>query len=214
MENTILPISAIICFNAGSAGDLLLALCLSQLNLSYDCFLDTNGAINLKKQYFKEITKQIYYKHNTPTDIDYNKVNPIENTHYYLDLYTNIAEQIYFIDYPDHYQFKILESFKKKRHQDSWLNFLEYNKNSLPKFAQQKVTINNVVEIFSKRWNRNLIGWRANSHMIPINFLDFFNTTKMQNIVEKIINQPIIYNEVFQTTYQSWLEKNQDLKST
>jgi len=214
MENTILPISAIICFNSGSAGDLLLALCLSQLNPSYACFLDANGAINLKKQYFKEITKQIYYKHNTPADIDFNKVNPIENTHYYLDFYTDIAKTLYYINYPDNYQIKILESVKKKRHGDSWINFLEYNKQFLPEFAKQKVTVDNVIEIFSKRWNRNLLVWRANSHMIPINFLDFFNATKMQNIVEKIINQPVIYNEVFQTTYQSWLEKNQDLKST
>jgi hypothetical protein len=211
MENFKLPISAIICFNSGSAGDMLVALCLSQLHNYSNFFLDTNGAINLERQYFKQITQQIYYKNLNQSDIEFSNVNPIENTHYYLDFYTSIAKQIYYIDYPDSYQIKILESVKKKRHNDSWEDFLEFNKEFLPEFAKQKVTIDNMIDIFLARWNRNLSGWKNNPHIIPVNFLDFFNATKIQAIVEKIIQRPLTDPNVFLTIWQSWLEKNQNL---
>lgn len=206
-------VSAIICFNSGSAGDLLRVLCLGQLTNTADYHLDSNGAINLEKQYFKEITKQIYHQQRTQDDIDLTQVTAIENTHYYLNFYPKLTQRIYFINYPDHYQLKILESVKKKRHNNSWENFLESNKKYLPEFARDRVTTENVIDVFSRRWQQNLKGWRNTPGMIPIEFTDFFDSKKMQLVVETVIARPLTDLVVFLATHQQWLEKNQDLQT-
>jgi len=206
-------ISAIICFNSGSAGDLLRGLCLDQLANTSDYHLDSNGAINLEKQYFKEITKQIYYQQGNQSDIDLTQVTAIENTHYYLNFYPKLTQRIYFINYPDHYQLKILESVKKKRHNNSWENFLEFNRKYLPEFARDRVTIDNAIDVFSRRWQQNLKDWRNTDGMIPIEFTDFFDSKKMQLVVEAVIAGPLTDPVAFLTAHQHWLEKNQDLQT-
>jgi len=213
MENVMQAVSAIICFNSGSAGDLLRSLCLDQLTDAADYHLDSNGAVNLEKQYFKEITKQIYYQQRVRDDIDLTQVTAIENTHYYLDFYPELTQRIYFINYPDHYQVKILESVKKKRHNNSWENFLESNREYLPEFARDRATINNVIDVFGRRWQQNLKGWRNTAGMIPIEFTDFFDSKKMQLIVETVIAGPLTDPVAFLAAHQQWLEKNQDLQT-
>jgi len=211
MENTVRPISAIICFNSGSAGDLLLSLCSAQLKINLFQSIDHTGAVNFKNQHFKEITKEIFYHKKELSDINFSLTRPIENTHYYLDFYPSIAKKIYFIDYPDHYGLKILETVKKKRYNNSWSVFLESNRDFLPEFARNKVTVNDVPDLFVKRWNKNLQSWRTNHNMIKVDFLNFFDPIKMQTIVETIIEQPVLSTQDFQNIYQPWLEKNLEL---
>ena len=211
MQSTQFPVSAIICFNSGSAGDLLLALCLSQLDSHCDYYIDNNGAVNLHTQYFKDITRDIFYGNATKENMDFAKVKKIENTHYYLDWYPHVCENIYYIDYCENLQYKILEAVKKKRHKDSWSNFLQDNKVYLPSYFQDKVTEKDVINVFATRWNRNLIGWRSNSLITPISFLDLFEIEKIIKIIETINKQPCQDIEIIKKTHAHWLEKNQDL---
>ena len=211
MQSTQFPVSAIICFNSGSAGDLLLALCLSQLDSQCDYYIDNNGAVNLHTQYFKDTTRDIFYGNATKENMDFAKVRKIENTHYYLDWYPHVCENIYYIDYCENLQYKILEAVKKKRHKDSWSNFLQDNKVYLPSYFQDKVTEKDVINVFAKRWNRNLIGWRSNLLITPIPFLDLFEIEKIIKIIETINKQPCQDIEIIKKTHAHWLEKNQDL---
>jgi hypothetical protein len=213
MENTRLPISAIICFNSGSAGDLLLALCLSQIGYPSDHYIDNNGAVNFNPhtQYFKAITQDIFYGTSTKENIDFARVKKIENTHYYLDWYPSVCDHLYYIDYPENLQYKILESVKKKRYNDSWSNFLEDNKTFLPKFAQEKVTEKDIVNVFVQRWNKNLVGWRSNPLITPVSFLDFFEIKKIVKLIETINKQPCQDVEILEKIHTQWLENNQDL---
>jgi hypothetical protein len=211
MQSTQFPISSIICFNSGSAGDLLLALCLSQLDFQDDYYLDKHGAVNLHTQYFKDITRDIFYGNSTKENMDFTKVRKIENTHYYLDWYPHVCENMYYIDYPENLQYKILETVKKKRHKDSWSNFLQDNKIYLPSYFQEKVTEKDVVNVFVKRWNKNLIGWRSNPLITPISFLDLFEIKKILKIIETINKKPCGDIEIIKKTHAHWLEKNQDL---
>ena len=208
MENTAKPISSIICFNGGTGGDMLLTLCLSQLDSDFNFKLEQQGFLNLKNQYFKETTKKIFCQQLTVSDLDCNKVTPIEHSHYYLDFYTSIAEKIFFIDYKDCMQQSVLERCVEKRYNNDWAQFLMDSKQFLPKFAQDKANEKNCAQLFNIQWKKNLLSWRNNPHMIAINLQEFSNKESMQNIVEKIIGQPLKSAKIFEDIYTDWQEKN------
>jgi hypothetical protein len=208
MQNSAKPISAIICFNGGSCGDLLLTLCMSQLPYHFEFKLESAGFVNLKKQYFKEITKQIYHGKHSPDKIDFALCKPIENTHYTLDLYQNLADQIYFIDYADHLQQSVLTRYIEKRYHNNWQEFLLSNQQFLPVFAQNKVCIDNCADLFNIQWKKNLTEWRRRPNMIAVNFEDFFTYSNMQSIVEKITGRPIQSQQMFDSIYLPWQKKN------
>lgn len=211
MQNSTKPISSIICFNGGSAGDLLLTLCLTQVNQDLAFSTETAGFINIKKQYFKNTSKQIFLKQISANDIDLTRVRPIENTHYFLDFYKNIADKIYFIDYPDHMQNKILSRYVEKKYQNDWSKFLTSAKESLPEFARTKVTVDNCMQLFAIQWKKNLIAWRDNPDIAPLAVEKFSSMESMIIMVEQIINQSIESKETFERIYKPWQEKNQNL---
>lgn len=211
MQSTQFSISSIICFNSGSAGDFLLTLCLSQLDSQGEYYIDNNGAVNLHTQYFKDITRDIFYGHSAKENIDFTKVRKVENTHFYLDWYPHMCENMFYIDYPDNLQYKILEAVKKKRHKNSWRNFLQYNKIYLPNYFQGKLTEKDVINVFVKQWNKNLTGWRCNPLMTSISFLDLFEIKNIKTIIQTINRQPCRDIETLKTIHANWLEKNQDL---
>lgn len=208
MENTLSTVSAIICFNSGSAGDLLKALCLSQIDARYGFSLEPQGAILIENQYFKSVTEKIYHRHLDSKDIDLSRVSPVDNSHYYLDFYPDITKNLYYIDYPDSYDIKILETVKKKRYDDDWGRLLEKNLKHFPFLKRSRIKHEDIQKMFLVQWRKNLSGWRNNSLLQPINFLDFFESEKIQSVVEKIINRPLSKVEVFRSVYDAWFEKN------
>lgn len=210
MENINKPISSIICFNGGSGGDILLTLCLTQFDVNFRYRFEDQGYLELKDQYFKEISKQIFYKNFLFDNIDYSKLRPIENTHYVLDFYKDISNKIFFIDYPDSMQHKILSRYIEKRFNNDWSKFINSAKQSLPKYAQNKLTTENCAKIFNIQWEKNLESWRNNSQMIAINLLDFSTSEKMQTVIEKIIGKSIESKQIFDKIYLPWQEKNKD----
>ena len=161
-------------------------------------------------QYFKEITKQIFLKQVQPDEIDYQLIKPIENTHYWFDFYKNIANKIYFIDYPDRMQYKVLARYVEKRYNNDREQFLLSSKKSLPEFVQPKVTLDNCMQLFAIQWKKNLSGWRSNTGMTAVSLEKFSDIISMQTIVEKIIDQPIGSKKDFEQIYLPWREKNQD----
>jgi hypothetical protein len=198
-------ITSIIIFNGGAAGDFLKAICVEQL-LGPKHVLDGNGMIDFDHHHLKDVTES-WYTNKNQLMIDYNKLCTVENTHYYLDWYPHVCENIYYIDYCENLQYKILEAVKKKRHKDSWSNFLQDNKVYLPSYFQDKVTEKDVINVFAKRWNRNLIGWRSNLLITPIPFLDLFEIEKIIKIIETINKQPCQDIEIIKKTHAYWLKK-------
>jgi hypothetical protein len=198
-------IQSIICFNGGSAGDLIKGLCLGQYQL------ESTGAVFFKNQYFKDITKKIYYQTASKNDIDIQKICTVDNTHFYMDFYHDLAKQIFYIDYPDHLQSSILTAVNNKRHQGNWQSFLEWALYSIPKPLQAKITADNTIDVFKILWSKNLQGWRKNPRMCPINFVDFFDSDKLKGIIEMVSNTTITNYDFFKHNHQSWLEKNSDL---
>jgi hypothetical protein len=204
-------IQSIICFNAGSAGDLLKILCNDQLIQNNNYYLESHGAIQIENQYFKKISKEIYYKSNTIDDIDFQKCFKIENTHFYLPAYHQITHRVFYIDYPDEYQTNILNAVNIKRHCGDWSVFLKNNLYSIPEPLHSKIKLDNVIEVFNIMWMKNLRGWQNNNLLEPLNFLDFADSTKLQDIVKNICGIKILNHEIFDDIYQRWLEKNSSL---
>ena len=175
-------IQSIIVFNSASAGDFLTGLCWSQLNLSSDLLKqESSGRMNIKNQYFKNITTEMFYNPNSKINLDYNKVHPVENSHYWLDSYKTIAKSCFFIDYPDHIQENILQIYLEK--------------------------------VLNINWKKNLKSWRNNPEMSSISLEDFFCRSKIQDIVKRLIDRPIINEEKFNNMYEAWLAKNFKLTS-
>ena len=210
MEIIINPIHSIICFNSGSAGDLIKGLCLGPSQYQ----LESGGSILLDNQYFKNVSKKIYHKSMSADEIDFTQVCKIENTHFYMDFYHQIANQIFYIDYPDEAQLRILNAVKQKRHNNDWDNFLKGNLYSIPDPLKEKINTQNVIEVFRIMWFKNLEGWRANKLMHRLNFVDFFDLNKLKNIVELVSGTEITNHNDFKIAHQAWLEKNLDLCPT
>ena len=199
-------IQSIICFNPGSAGDLLKSLCIEKSQYQ----LESHGGVLIKNEYFKNISKKIYYQSATWHDIDLELLYPVENTHFYIDFYHKIANNIFYINYPNHLQAEILNTVKQKRHHDDWGKFIAWHLYSIPEQLKKYVTVETVEDIFNIMWLKNLRGWQ-NNNLIPIELSDFFNYNKMQNIVEKVSGKKIQNINEFDLTYFDWIKSNNNL---
>jgi hypothetical protein len=201
------PIQSIICFNPGSAGDLLKALCIE--NSQYK--LESHGGILIKNQYFKIISKEIYYQSAACHDIDLELLCPVENTHFYIDFYHKIANKIYYINYPTHLQAEILNTVKHKRYHDDWNEFITWHLYSVPDKLKKYVSVETAADVFNIMWLKNLRGWQNNNNLIPIELCDFFDYYKMQNIVEQVSCKRIQNINDFNLTYYDWIKVNSKL---
>jgi len=174
------------------------------------------GRTSLRNHYFKTLCELDHNKdknnHVIPGELELDKVNAIENSHYYLNWFALIAHRIYFIDYPDHCVPGVVEVFIQKQHQGDVKNFIEVNRETLPVWAKDKLTEQNFLEIFSLLWLKQLKIWRLQSGLKPIMFKDFFNPQIFQSIVKQVIGRPIVDIEQFDSTYSDWIQHNDTLR--
>jgi len=201
------PIRSIICFNPGSAGDLLKALCLDASQYQ----LESHGGILLKNQYFKTFTEKVYYQTAEQQDINFELVHQVDNTHFYMDFYNNISEQVFYINYAYHLQIEILSAVNRKRYHNNWDEFISYHFYSIPAPLQKYISTKNAVEVFNIMWFKNLKEWRSNKKLIPIELADFFQYDAMKKIVENVTGKKITNFSEFDHTYHTWIKLNSDL---
>lgn len=199
-------IQAIICFNGGSVGDLVKKLSL----LCYDIetgIVNDSGMVDLP-QYFKIFFKSVWDNKRQYKQINWNKIFPIENSHYYFEYYNDIAKNVYYIDYEDSVNPVILSEFLRKRFNHDWQLFLGRHIKSLPLALQDKVNESNYQQVFEIQWLKNLRGWRANPKLQPINFYDLLQRDTMISVVERITERNILDINKFDSIYAKWAENN------
>lgn len=206
------PIRSVIVFNSASAGDFLTSLCWSQLNLPDNLFYqESSGRMNINHWYFKNITTEIFYNTKSTINLDYNKILPIENSHYWLDFYKIIADKCVFIDYPDHMQENIMEIYLEKVFNNNKQKMFEFNLRYQNSLIAKNLTVDNIEKVLNLHWKKNLKNWRNNLAMSPVNLEDFFDQSKIEKIVKKLIDQDYINEEKFNNVYNNWILKNQKL---
>jgi hypothetical protein len=203
---------SIVVFNGGSAGDFLKTICLEQLNNAPVYELNDSGRLVLQNQYFKKITKDMYFLNYGIEQLDYSCITQIDNTHFYHHWYHNFST-VYYIDYPDHIQSTLTEIYKNKV--SHFFNndpdkFFQYHLETLPQPLHKYFTLDNISQAITKRALANLKKWREMPDLIKINFIDFFNQEKFKNIVETLCNQPVDI-DLFLKSYNNWLDKNNAL---
>jgi hypothetical protein len=207
-------IRSIVVFNSATAGDFLTSLCWSQLSLPSDlCTQVTSGRVIVKNFYFKNITTKLFHDPTLPADFDYDQIFPVENSHYWLECYKTMADRCVYIDYPEHTQQQIMEIYLEKVFDNDKQKMVERNlPNQNPNIAKH-ITVDNIENILNIHWLKNIRAWRNNCDMSAIYLADFFDRSKMQNIVAHLINQDLSDESRFDQIYHAWIEKNHKLSS-
>jgi hypothetical protein len=195
-------------FNGGSAGDFLKSVCIEQLLASSIYTLDQNGMIDFDHHYFKNITGS----NNASLDqIDYSKVQQIENTHYYHEFYRSLTNNIFYIDYPEKLQTLIFESYFKKRYDNNYEKMYQYHLPLITANVRHLVTVDNIKKVLNRLWFRNIRSWRSVEFLTSIQFSEILTYDTLAPIVEKIIQQPLSDPERLKISHQRWIDKNLDL---
>lgn len=161
--------------------------------------------------YFKKISQDMFYQ-SQPTAWDLSQIKHVENTHFYLDIYQEMADQCFYIDYPDHLQDEIMKIYSYKIFRNDMEKFLARHLSSLHASLQSKVNDKNALEVFNILWLKSLKSWRDRSDLLRISLADFFDQTKMISLVETIIKDKIKHPGKFDMVYSQWMEKNQTMK--
>lgn len=203
-------IQSIICFNGGSAGDFLKALCLLAWDLDVS-ELDQNGRIEFENHYFKKFCEGVYRKNNVIENINWNSVFPVENSHFYLPCFIDLANKLYYINYDDAINPVILNEYLKKRHRNSWSHFYDYHINFIPDKLQKHVNSENCQQVFEINWIKNLKGWRSNPNLLPIELTDLLNRNQALNIVQTITDKKFNDTTLFDKVYTAWKNNNSTL---
>jgi hypothetical protein len=207
-------IQSIICYTGGSGGDFLKLLCLSQhkdQNINFQ--INSNGLTLISNHYFKlQCEKSFIDNKICPADLNFDYVNPIENTHHFLDWFTGITNKIYFIDYDDSCASSVLQTYINKRFNNNITDFITMHTKTLPQWSQNIVNEHTALKIFSMRWTKQLQAWRQESRLEPINLSDFFVYSKIKNIVQNIVNDEILNQTLFDDIYYSWVNRNHYLQ--
>jgi hypothetical protein len=202
-------ITSIIIFNGGAAGDFLKAICVEQL-LGPKHVLDGNGMIDFDHHHLKDVTES-WYTNKNQLMIDYDKLCAVENTHYYHECYKSLANNLFYIDYPDHLQPLIFKLYVKKRYNNNLDSLIQQHQSTIPKQLQHVVTVNNIESMLNILWIKNLRNWRKTSGLTKINFEDMLSYDNLEKVVEKIIQQPLSNPAQLKTTYQNWIDNNPEL---
>ena len=200
-------IQSLICFNGGSAGDLLKALCLLTWNLDLS-IVKQPGRIDFNSQYFKMFCEDIWNKKYCIDDIDWNLVCPVENSHYYLPFYKEVAEKLYYINYNDSANCVILKEYLRKRHNNDWAHFLDRHIESIPVELQHHINHDNCQRVFEIQWIKNLKSWRSNTNLMPIEFVDMLDRNRMLDLVQTITDKKLHNTDMFDNIYQNWKDNN------
>lgn len=199
-------IQAIICYNGGSAGDLIKKLALLCHNVDTGTVHD-NGMVTLS-QYFKQFFIEAYYKNTKLNNINWTQISKIENSHFYSDQFVEIAQRLYFIDYPEDINSVILSEYVRKRHCGSWTKFLEMNIGTLPEVVRDKVNLSNCQQVFEIQWLKNIKSWRQNTMLKPIQFYDLLKKETILSVIEEVSGSNVKNMDRFDDVYTKWLETN------
>jgi hypothetical protein len=205
-------IQSIIVFNSATAGDFLTSLCWSQLNLSTSLYnQQDSGRVLIENSYFKDTTKQMFYNPGSTIEFDCSKIFPVENSHYWIDCYNNIANQCVFINYPDNTQQAIMDIYLEKVFDNNIQKMLDHNLVNLHAYFASKVTVDNIVDILNIQWLKNIKGWKNNPNLEAIELADFFCQKKIEKIVKMLINNSLSDQSRFDKIYKNWISKNSKL---
>jgi hypothetical protein len=203
-------VKSIICFNGGSGGDFLKAICLTQFNyLSFS--VEDNGMMEFNHHYFKETCELCYKNLVDWTAIDPSQILPVENTHYYFEWFNNISSAIYYINYPDSMTDAIIKTYVDKRFQGNNDKFIELSLAKLPYDLQQIIPKSNALSAIGKTWIKNQQIWRNNPNMHAIELVDIFELAKLKTVVSKIVQKELIELDYLEQLHSTWTEKNQNL---
>lgn len=205
-------VQSMICYVGGTGGDFLKTLCLQQLDLntSVECNITDTGLVLHNRRYFRDIC--VDYKNVVPNILDWSQVDPVENSHYYFDWFVELAEKFYYIDFPESAAVGIVDVYIAKRHQSNLMHFVEAHKQTLPVWAQQRVTEHNARQFFSTLWLKQVHIWKTVPNMQTIALADFFNRQNLINVVQQLTQTPIRDFDKFDQTFTTWTEKNSVLK--
>jgi hypothetical protein len=171
-----------ICYVGGTGGDFLKTLCLQQLDLN------TSVECNI-----------------TDTGL------VLHNRRYLRDIcvdYKNVVPNIF----PESAAVGIVDVYIAKRHQSNLMHFVEAHKQTLPAWAQQRVTEHNARQFFSTLWLKQVHIWKTVPNMQAIALADFFNRQNLINVVQQLTQTPIRDFDKFDQTFTTWTEKNSVLK--
>jgi len=202
-------IQAIICFNGGSAGDFLTGACSEQLVGLPTYKIGNIGRAHLSST-FKTTTKADYYNNNASVDLS--NTLPIENTHFYLDYYPQIARSLFYIDYPDAMSRDIVNMFMFKRFDNNTTLLADFIKKTYAEPMQSKLNANNIIEVCKINWTKNLRSWRNNSRLEPLYLKNYFDRSIFYNMVETVCQCKIKNYETLSAGYDDWISKNDQLR--
>jgi hypothetical protein len=201
----------------GTGGDFLKNICLEQIGSTpqSQAHLTESGHVIFKDLYFKSLCtlNRNNTTDQTPLELDYSRTNVIENSHYYLDWFSNLTNKIYYIDYPDQCAIELIKIYNQKERNGSLTRFVADHRATLPPWAQPKLNEDNALQIFSVRWLRQLDIWRKNPLLTPISIKDFFIQQKCQQIVETLVDRPLTNIEKFNSMYSNWIKYNTTLRN-
>lgn len=206
------PIRSIVVFNSATAGDFLTSLCWSQLQLPSELFQqEDSGRMNLNNGYFKTMTTRMFHDPALHLALDKARVFPVENSHYWLDIYKQIADRSVFIDYPEHVQSDIMQIYLEKVFDNDRQKMLERNLPHQNPIIVHKITVDNIEQVLNIHWQKNIRAWRSNDSMSAIHLADFFDHNKIQRIVSDLTQQDIIDQDKFDQIYNNWIQRNTKL---
>lgn len=203
-------IKSIIIFNGGAAGDFLKSVCVQQLHQPFVYSLHDSGMVNFKNHYFKNITSQ-WSKNSCLSQIDYNKVYCVENTHYYCEFYTQLTNNLFYIDYPKKMQSLILKTYIKKRWNNNYYSLWQHHLPSIPEKLQHTVTIDNIEKILNLLWIKNIRTWKNISHLKKIKFEDIISYNALSLVVAELLQQPVPNPAQLKIAHRLWIDKNSNL---
>jgi hypothetical protein len=203
-------IRSIICFNGGSAGDFLKVACNQQLGTSVNYTISTQGMVEISHN-FKNFADAVYNQKKSWESFDSVKFSIIENSHFYLEEFKSLTDNLFYIDYPDILGSTVVELYATKRFRDH-NRLVESVKSTLPSPMQKYVNSSNVKEICEVRWKRNLQSWRENSNINAVNLVDFFNFERLSTVITSIIGQELLDFEKLRSLQNDWLRKNSTIR--
>jgi hypothetical protein len=202
-------IQAIICFNGGSAGDFLAGICSEQLLGVAPYKIFNNGLAELSHK-FKNATEVNYYSSDALVDLS--KAMPVENTHYYLDYYPQIAQKLFYINYPDEISQDIVNIFMFKRFANDTERMSNFMKQSYTGPMRSKLNASNIIDACKINWTKNIRSWRNNPLLEPLHLRDLFDRSTFYNMVETVCQCKIKDYGTLSAGYDSWISKNDRLR--
>ena len=206
-------IRSIIVFNGGSAGDFLRTVCLEQIDNFDRYVIDKTGMVetDIEDNYFKFFCKtqqQLGYT----LSIDPTRCFEIENAHSYHDWFANLTPNLFYIHYENDKTSTVVKEFIHKRMKPEVENWIkEIMPPHIPAKLVSKINSNNIEDVLSIFWTKNINRWQANSMLTPIPLQDLFDLSMLTKWVERLCDQPLTDPDRLADTYQAWLSQNSRL---